>query len=1356
MSFDNLSVGNCFLSKGVLVVDSITNDSNNNDSKSKFLQKSVMNVGSAYTQGNTVTIPIYDQSLSYGPTGEDLRNLRNKFRTLFRDYPLLDEYPWLVPTEPQKITGRGNGTIEIYNVSPQLNGRYYNIVHMDQYYNLNISGDIPLQPAPRNINWPEFPFSGMIYSGNLVQYYFSDGKVSVIPYQAGRGIPQWDVTKEYYSGNPYGIPQRLGVALRPRLSMGAVVGNNDFCLGVVQESSGSCKLFDYNIPPTLTKQQKLFYNKNHPSPFSTEPVDNLSPYNRSNTNWAPWPWYYAYKSGDPVPILTKGRTNLRIGASYNIGMQCYYEPNVEPGDDPRNNPKYLPVQTIPLFQGEKVKIGSEIYATSMGHVITWDRRGVSPYPVASATSTAGLNTNSIFPLSFNNPQYLLLQGNMRDARDENPWWDWCDPTFGAVGWCSTPGFSLAGIPDVGVAICESVDGQNLPYLAQSLQGSVIVRASSTEDPLDPIVGSGRMELINGSEYCDTKFRGVTKMPGDSERGQIVGNVMQEIAGTGRWGYDGSYVGFGGTPIDGYRYTVGIYNLFTSDRLSTGSGGVIDVTSVDSNGSIVGFNVVSLGSGYYEGELLRVVDNDDYPRGTPYFKKNCAVVRFVGGTFVRDSRGTNYVSKYGCIGYNITKNPVPTTLDVILGNNSETPRDLVYGKVSSRESVSVNATTQSDNASLGFERRYWPLNFFSNQKINKQSALSMYSLRQVIFGTNTTVQSVLTQFTGDPFAYDQGVNDYSIQFYGAFKPMELTVVANEDGQVTDVRVTDFGVGNDIGDLILVYQYNSDNNYIFQYNAPTDTPVARLVSGGGGYIFEQNNNIKWVNPNNIYDIKSSPFAIKAMSADESGTLNNLSWNVEIYNYKSTVALPLGSTQIVSQTVHIEYALGQPITEPWSLYAKNETATFYLDAYARIINVGSGYVSGEYGTNEPGGLLVELVVDGGIVVDVVIVDYGTTFNNDIFTINGGDGNCKIILQINNQESVYNYRTAFGDNNVLNSCLNYDYQLISRGTNYSTIDYTTSCPNRVGDNMLVRVLSVGVNNEVEAIEITDPGNMLYNIGDVVTLINGVPGTPCYFRIVAPLKSPEKIRWHRNGTNYTTAQNVPTYNIQQNNLILPGNISGGGCTPVSTDPPFPFVLPPYFSDLSRYSVGDNIRFIQNNNESSLTNITFIGFGIIQVSNVNPGAGYVVTGPSDDGWFGTRNDTINPTTVDIVADDNGHITNVTINTLGDRVRFGDLIIIEQPGSDRNAVFQITSLRDVTPWWEEEINGRVPTSEQWNNYRDVLKSGVNLMDKSVAVELSTNYPNYYNNSYYNNGDGGRDFVNNVGVVTNYVFQRVEVD
>lgn len=1338
MSFDNLSASNCFVSKGALVIRSLTNYANNNDSKSRLLQQSVMNVGSAYTQGNVVTIPVFDYNATYLPTEEDIIQTKSLNNRLFKDFPLLNEYPWLVPLSIKNTLGRGNGTIEIYNVAPSLNGLYSRVIYMDQYYNLNISGDIPLQPAPKNVIGPEFPFSGSIYSGQLVQYYFDNKNIKVIPYQAGRGVPQWDITQEYYSGNPWGIPLRLGTPLEPRLSPGAAPGNNDFCLGIVQESSGRCPLFGYQKPDDLTKTQSQWYNKDHPSPFSLEPRNLTgkkngpltSPQNYSLTNWAPWPRYYSYQTDEQIPVLTKGITNATIGAAYNIGMQCYYEPEVEPGDDPRGNPKYLPVQTIPLFQGEKVKLGSEIYSTVMGHIITWDRRGESPYPVASPTSSMGNTTFNIIGLG-TEFFFFLYQGNLRDSRDENPWWDWCDPTMGAIGWCGTPGFSLTNIPDEGVPLCRAIDGEIIPSLAQSLQGSVIVRATSTINPLDNN-GSGRMELINSAEYCesDAKFRGLVKMPGDSERGQVIGSSMQEIAGTGRWSYDGSYPSLGGTPINGFLYQTGLYNLVPSNPLSGGIDGVIDVTSVDANGSILTFDVINLGYGYTEGELLRIVNDDTYPKGTPYYKENCAVVRYSSGTFIMDSRGSRYKSKYGCIGYNITKNLGLIPLDIKFDNQRSDEfdvKDYAYGKVSNTE----NYTLVDKNTNLfTINRRFWPLNFFSSQKINKESPLMLFEEASNLMGR-------LTTFTGDPFAYEQGIKEYSIQFDGAYQPMEITVIASEDGQVEDFKITDYGLGHENGDLILVYQYNSDNNYIFEYSV-NSLEVGRLVAGGAGYIFAQNNNIKWVNPRNIYDIKSTSLLIKAMSTDKSGTLNNLSWNVEQYNYTQFVNLPLGSKQIVSQTIQIEPG-NYPISEPWDLYAKTENATFYLDAYSRIINPGSGYQSGEYGTVEAGGLIVLVTADQGVVVNVSIIDYGISYHNEIKTINGGDGNCKIMLKINTQDSVYNYKLPTSASiNTLFSCLNYNYELLSPGTNYSVMNYNTTCPNRPGQNMIVSVLSVGINGEVEALDIIDEGNALYNIGDVVTITNGVIGEDAYFRIVAP-REPQKVRWHIRGTGYTTGTNIPTYNLQQNNLIIAANTSTGGCVPYNTVG----FTGPYFWDLSRYEPNDVVRIIQGTNSTCIQTMTTINYqlGTITWGNISNGVGYT-TGISDNGWFRTVNDTAGITLVDIEAVD-GEITNVVISSLSPRARVGDMILIEQPGSDLNAVIQLSPLKSVIPWWEERINGRQPTSEQWNEYRDALKSGVNLMDYPISLDFKPNYPNYFNNSYYNNGDGGRDFVNNNG-------------
>jgi hypothetical protein len=1379
MSFASVSTTNNFVSSGALVTRSMAVGDNNDNVKSKLLGNAFFGVGSAYTQGNTVR-SFYDMNsgppLIYTPTSDDITLVTTKFKTLIKSRPIVGLYPWLSPyvesypevvnlsrTRPiYNILGKGLGKIEIYKCGNSLDGDYLSSkpLWMEHYYNFNITGDIPLQPKIKNADTTIYPFSGMMYSGMLTQYSFQEGDVKIIPYQAGRGIPQCDPTKDYYSGDPFGRPTfPNGVAIHPFLSPGVAAGNCDFCLGVSLDTQGRNKLFNYPKPNDFVgaRTKNLPYN-DHPAPHTVPPT-NVSYTNvekiqspgpgLSGTTWSPWPWYYAYNSDDHVPILTEGKTSLKIGSAFNIGMQCYYEPDVEDGDDPVGNPKYLCVQTVPLFQGEKVKVGSEVAATSMGHVITWDRKGVSPYPSSSAISVAGnqviVNTDS-FPL-FTNPRQT--NGNAREARDENPWWDWCDPTFGAVGWTSTPGFSLNFIPDKGVAVCQSLITP-LPYLAQSLQGSCVVRASTVVDPLDPL-GSGRMELIGASAYNDTenKFQRMLKVPGDGERSQVVGNAMGEIEGTGRWRWDGSFEANTSVFINGLGYTPGLYSLVGGG----GNSGIVEVLSVDAYGSITGISMVNYGSGYPDGGLVSIQSPTAVPGGTgsPFWFSNTATMVYTSTVPILACRGTGYTSGYGCVGFNVTKNLGVVEIDVryTTTNTDAIPgQDKIQGFYGLPYSYFMKNVLDTSLFTPG--RVLYGVNFKTSAKLEKTTALVIFYVKS---NNGTDVElGIFYNNCGDSYAYPEGVHKFAIQFADYYTPMEVTIVADTEGQIENLKITDYGRGSENGDFILVYQPLSGNNYIFVLDmAASGDYGTQFVEGGGGYKFFQITPMKWPDPRNycrlIQGGVDTGSQMRMTTATNCGNISGMSWvdtkvltiDQAFVNYNVFSGSPdIGSKCIVQQIVQMNYE-SQPVTRPvdgWDNYAVIQNATIIMDGYCRVINGGTNNVVGPITFTGGSGIGMTLTVtqisDTGELLGVEITDYGTGMRaNDVLTLGGG----KVVLQLNPTDDVFYFMAEDTGLKTPASVMIFDYHIINSGTGYtagSTV--TTTCPNRSGVGMVAVVVSVGPEGQLEALTLLSTGNGLYNIGDVVT----VDGGGGYFKLVRPVQ-PKKTNWHKRGTGYTTAVGVPTVNMQANNLIILADTGAGTLVPIGYNAPSHY-RPPIW-DLSRYNQGDELVFVQGGNQTARYTISFDGAtGDTTYTPVSAGSGYTF-GSSNYGWFGTINATEIPTTVDIVADADGALVSVVVNTIGDRFKFGDDLVVSQ--GDNNAVVRIQPLKNVTPWWENTINGRLPTASQWNDYKECLTGAVNLFDNQVVVDMKMNYPNYYNNSYYNNGDGGRDYVNNVG-------------
>ena len=69
------------------------------------------------------------------------------------------------------------------------------------------------------------------------------------------------------------------------------------------------------------------------------------------------------------------------------------------------------------------------------------------------------------------------------------------------------------------------------------------------------------------------------------------------------------------------------------------------------------------------------------------------------------------------------------------------------------------------------------------------------------------------------------------------------------------------------------------------------------------------------------------------------------------------------------------------------------------------------------------------------------------------------------------------------------------------------------------------------------------------------------------------------------------------------------------------------------------------------------------------------------------------------------------------VEYGDFLVVEQVGSDNNVVIQVKGEKDVPAPWQIFENGRKATAQEWNDYKNNLKSAVNLLDNPLLVDLS---------------------------------------
>ena len=187
---------------------------------------------------------------------------------------------------------------------------------------------------------------------------------------------------------------------------------------------------------------------------------------------------------------------------------------------------------------------------------------------------------------------------------------------------------------------------------------------------------------------------------------------------------------------------------------------------------------------------------------------------------------------------------------------------------------------------------------------------------------------------------------------------------------------------------------------------------------------------------------------------------------------------------------------------------------------------------------------------------------------------------------------------------------------------------------------------------------------------------------------------------------------------------------------------------LSRYLPGDSIEFEEIPSGATgtfdinpLAADLDVATSTMNINQTLSGSGFTDLG-GDYAFFPTRNLDEPVTTVDIVANASGQVIGVTITDLGARAKYGDYFLVE--AGDSNFVFQYTPEIDVPAPWQRFTNMRAATPDEWNSYRTVMQSSVNLLDKSLITNVGNMYPNYFNISWYWLGDGGVDIP-----ATNYI-------
>lgn len=841
------SSGTLDLSDGYLFLGQsyIEEETNNNNQTPK---KSYM--GTSESKGN-VSRDLYNMNtngpIKFNNTQEDAKFIVSKFPTLVSEFPFLSNEPWIYPIAKNwtqqtefnigispdfpiyKTLGKGLGTINFFKVAKPQPGNKTQAGNITEYKNNGIT----LGNLEKSIKeGPTYPSNGKILAGTLVQLYSQineDGvkETCVIPYQTGRGIPM-------YSNNyqPTDVPSITqyppwgelkwndGETMSPSLASGVEPGNNNACVGIVLDTYTSTlpnkRIFIEKEPspnqPAKDPHEKWF---NHPAPHTT-PAKSvkdgkiqgfLSPGpNLSSTYWSPWPDFYAYQSGSPIPILTRGVTTARIGAACNIALTSYgVKFNISATDE-----TWIPVSCIPLFQGERLEAGSYIYSSVKGQLMT-----------------AGPSLPN--PLSSNFIQSIRnLENPLPPLIGQTQWDEYIDATWGNIGWTGTPGLSFSNIPDSGVATMETLKGKHIENLNQSNQGSIIVQPITFIGP-DPSLGNILVPFFLPSETNLPSFqlnpdnlsqiiKDRTNLPGVSGRcklaqsvpnkAQPIGVLMESVEGTGKW----TYTGLNTTEYDS---TVAIIkggasypSLFTSTPTTGGTGAGAEaqwsqnITEPGFLGTLVEpVTLSSPGVGYTDGDILTIKDNSLLYSSTQY-KGNTAtvVIDTTTSELTLTSGGSGYTAYPDVFTHNMSKNSVYFSFDIS-----------VTGE------LSPSGVTVSEDWPQDFSR--YPVGTqFKVIQGNNESAIIQVTGELSYTSTPITIISAGTGYL--PFSQMNTIFE-TVQI-NTFALSPRLSINSSGGSVLSTSIKNYGSGTEKGDIILLAQEYDTGIVLGDQNAVINFP------------------------------------------------------------------------------------------------------------------------------------------------------------------------------------------------------------------------------------------------------------------------------------------------------------------------------------------------------------------------------------------------------------------------------------------------------------------------------------------------------------------------------------------------------
>lgn len=828
-------------------------DSNTNNGLPENFQ-----FGPSISQGNVTRNNFNTTSngpIHFNYTQDDRKRLISKFPLIIKDFPIASKIPWLYPlpitqdwsgntqtiidksstsVPITKCLGKGLGHIDIYKVADSFQG----LPEVAGKSTMQTDGITETTKNSDYYNNIIYPFDGRIYSGTLVEIITQTNQTTgisetvVVPYQSGRGIPQH--SKNF---QPQDIPQisetlpwgplywpNTQTTIEPYLSPGVEPNHMSSIYGIVLDSysnqSYSDRPFRSEIPPEETDDREPWYN--HPAP-QTIPASSykevigdesnitqgyLSPGpNSSNNFWSPWPKYYAYKSGDPIPVLTQGITTARIGAAYNIALTNYGSSNAVSA----TSTQWVPVQCIPLFQGERIEAGSIIYAAVKGQTFT-------PGPTINP----------------DDPQYV--EGS--DATDtfviqtgtlgQTPWDLNNDPTWGNIGWAGTPGLSFRNIPDSSTEIIETLQSPtNIEYLNQSNQGSIIVQGVTS---LSPYPGLGNIYTSEDEETTEQELWQIQKnrfaITGVSgratlsqivpEKAQPIGVLLETIVGTGKWIYDGLPVV---APLDltveqqigGANYVINVPAAVPTRSFDGNTGLTVNWTEFDATvpklGGITGtVSVVAPGVGYTDGEYIVIQDDSlDYFPNTQYKGNNATYIYDTVGSLLT-ATGVGYYD----IDITDEDRVFFNTINLTQNNAYISFIDDAAGGLIHDSGASLKAPVSEYPQDFSRYDEYTIFRVINSSGKYYDSAL--FQVSQLADG----VAELVEVFAGKNYPSTGGVYQFfetEVVNIDTRSPVVQPTIGNTT-EVSSIEVIDYGAGNVTGDQILLVE----SNY---YNHPSST-------------------------------------------------------------------------------------------------------------------------------------------------------------------------------------------------------------------------------------------------------------------------------------------------------------------------------------------------------------------------------------------------------------------------------------------------------------------------------------------------------------------------------------------------------